>query len=308
MTMVCRFPMCYLLVLFSTLALLRHSVEAGSAQENAWVEPHDTEWKKRVAQNQRFLTRKGRESLRNEFGVRNRQLEEEEAQQRQYNTTNSNRIRGQQQQTAQNEERRQEDRRDLRVDSTVPSLNVLVCLVQWSNHPDRNEAVSVEDYRKLFNGEGRDADLYPGGSVKEYFEAMSYGEFTINFEVTDWIMTDYTEQQFTADGSQGRTQELQTAFEPVLEWLDNSFFDFSKFDNNYDRLLDLTIFLHSGYDGSIGAKDCETEMKPGQRVASHARTGADLSTWRSSSQFELGAYAVSSVRFGSVPFRSRKGG
>ena len=287
--MLYRFPMCSLLVVISsTFAfLLCHSVvEAGPYQENAWVEPHDVKWKKRVAQNQRFLTRNGRESLRNELEVRNRELEEEE-----YTTTNPNQIRGQQK--SQNEERR----RDLQgPDSTVPSLNVLVCLVQWTNHPDRNKAVSVEDYKKLFNGAGRDADLYPGGSVKEYFEAMSYGEFTINFEVTDWVMTDYTEQQFTADGSQGRTQELQAAFEPVLEYLDNEFFDFKPFDSDFDRRLDLTVFLHSGYDGTSGGTDCETGKTAQQRVASHARTGADLSTWRSSSQIKLGAYVVSEVR------------
>jgi len=286
--MLYRFPMCSLLVVISsTFAfLLRHSVvEAGPYQENAWVEPHDVKWKKRVAQNQRFLTRNGRESLRNELEVRNRELEEEE-----YTTTNPNQIRGQQK--SQNEERR----RDLQApNSTVPSLNVLVCLVQWTNHPDRNKAVSVEDYKKLFNGAGRDADLYPGGSVKEYFEAMSYGEFTINFEVTDWVMTDYTEQQFTADGSQGRTQELQAAFEPVLEYLDNEFFDFKPFDSDFDRRLDLTVFLHSGYDGTSGGTDCETGKTAQQRVASHARTGADLSTWRSSSQIKLGAYVVASA-------------
>ena len=285
--------MCSLLVLLvlATLSLLCYSVvEADPYQENAWVEPHDAEWKKRVAHNQRFLTRNGRESLRNELKVRNRELEEEENA-----TTNSNQIRGQQHQhqTAQNEDQR----RDLQgPDSTVPSLNVLVCLVQWTNHPDRNNAVSVEDYKKLFNGAGRDADLYPGGSVKEYFEAMSYGDFTINFEVTDWVMTDYTEQQFTADGSQGRTQELQAAFEPVLEYLNNEFFDFRPFDSDFDRRLDLTVFLHSGYDGSSGGTDCETGKTAKQRVASHARTGADLSTWRSNSQIKLGAYVVSKVR------------
>lgn len=122
---------------------------------------------------------------------------------------------------------------------------------------------------------------------------MSYGEFSVNFQVTDWIMTDYTEQQFTADGSQGRTQALQEAFKPALDFLDDDFFNFRPFDGDYDRSIDLTVFLHSGYDGSIaGAADCETGKTSTQRVASHARTGADQSTWLSKAGYRLGAYAV----------------
>ena len=209
-----------------------------------------------------------------DMAVRQRQLEKEN------NYENHSNIRGPQE-------------RLLEVDSSVSELNVLVVLLQWTNHPNRHTAVSRESYDKMFNGEGRDADLYPGGSVKEYFEAMSYGEFKVNFEVTDWIMTDYTEQQFTADGSQGRTPALQEAFRPALEFLDDDFFNFRPFDGNYDRNLDLTIFLHSGYDGSIGATDCETGKTNTERVASHARLGALESTWRSKAGYTLGPYAVS---------------
>jgi len=87
--------------------------------------------------------------------------------------------------------------RELAVDSTGPVLNVLVCLMQWTNHPDRNTAIPVDDHRNLFNGDGRDPTLFPGGTVSDYFKTMSYGDFQIKFEVTDWIMTDYAERFIT---------------------------------------------------------------------------------------------------------------
>ena len=261
-------------------------------------EKHDDKWKEEVARNRRFLTRKSRESFRQELEVRNRRMTEEEQQQEQTQQQQEQQQQSNQQPREQQRKQEQEqERRDLTLTATGPVLNVLVCLMQWTNHPDRDKAVPVQDYDAIFNNDGRDATLFPGGTVKDYFDTISYGDFTMNFEVTPWIMTDYTEQQYTADGSQGRTQEIQDAFAPVLEWLDDDFYDFKQFDSNYDRKIDLTIFLHSGYDGSISGTDCETGKTNKERVASHARTGADVSDWVSNSGYRLGAYVVSSVQF-----------
>jgi hypothetical protein len=242
-------------------------------------------WKEQIATNRQFLTRKGRASMARSKS----KLKSHQQQSSRRTRTRTNRIRGEQQQ-----QQREREQRLLQADSSGPVLNVLVCLMQWTNHPTRNEAIPASDYEKLFNGDGRDPTLYPGGTVSDWFKTMSYGDFQINFEVTDWIMTEYTEQQFTADGSQGRTQELQEAFVPVLDYLDNDFFEFGKFDANLDRQIDLTVFLHSGYEGVIGEPDCETGAASTERIASHARAGADLSTWVSSDGTRLGPYAVSS--------------
>ena len=265
---------CLLLLCLTALVLLDHaSSQAYAATE--WAEPRDDKYFEQIEKNRRFLTKEGRKIV-HEKALRQRQLEEGN------DYENQSKLRG-----------RDAQNRALQADPSVPELNVVVVLLQWTNHPNRHKAVPRESYDKMFNGKGRDADLYPGGSVKEYFEAMSYGEFSVNFEVTDWIMTDYSEQHFTADGSQGRTQALQEAFRPALEFLDDDFFNWKSFDGDFDRSLDLTIFLHSGYEGAIDATDCETGMRNTQRIASHARTGADLSTWRSKAGYTLGPYAVS---------------
>ena len=187
--------------------------------------------------------------------------------------------------------------RQLQVDPRGPTLTVLVLLLQWSNHPTRNTAVPRDEYEQLFNGgTGRDPDLYPGGTVGNYFTTMSYGKFNIKFIVIDWILTEaYTEQTFTQDGSQGRTAALQQAFTPLLQYLDDDFFDFQQLDGNYDQILDLTLVVHSGYDGVLGKDDCETGMSAQQRIASHARAGVTFNpatSWLSAGGYRLGPYAV----------------
>lgn len=286
--MICRLSQS--LLLLAGLSVLYRSAEAmPRPDENTWEEPHDAKWAEQVAHNRLFLTSEGRESLRHNVEVRNRKLPVEDLQ-----NGNNNNDDNEDQQTRQTNQIRElrHDQRDLQLDSRVTPLNVLVCLVQWTNHPDRNTAVTAETYRQMFNGEGRDPDFYPGGTIGDYFKTMSYGDLEMNFEVTDWIMSEYDEQHFTADGSQGRTQELQEAFTPVLDYLDDDFFNFRDFDSDFDRRIDITIFMHSGYDGTTRGVDCETGKKYQERIASHARTGADLSDWVSRAGYRLGGYIV----------------
>ena len=298
-----------LLLLLSTLCIRNHSVDVSSAHQEipatadtaiiTATEKRDDKWEEQVARNRRFLTRKSRESLRRELEIRNRRIIPEEEEQQQS-----------QQQLNEQQQQQQQQQRQLKPTGQVV-LNVLVCLMQWTNHPDRDKAVAMEDYQAMFSNDGRDETLYPGGTLKDWFHTMSYGNFTMNFEVTPWIMTNYTEQEFnvthkrpepTANGTdqeytkqediewkkqkKEEQNELQRAFAPVLEYLDNDFYNFTK--------IDLTIFLHSGYDGSINGTDCETGKTQNQRVASHARKEADISEWVSSSGYKLGAYLVSS--------------
>jgi len=286
--MICRLSQS--LLLLAGLSVLYRSAEAMPRPDaNTWEEPHDAKWAEQVAHNRLFLTSEGRESLRHNVEVRNRKLPVEDLQ-----NGNNNNDDNENQQTRQTNQIRglRHDQRDLQLDPRGTPLNVLVCLVQWTNHPDRNTAVTAETYRQMFNGEGRDPDFYPGGTIGDYFKTMSYGDFEMNFEVTDWIMSEYDEQHFTADGTQGRTQELQEAFTPILDYLDDDFFNFRDFDSDFDRKIDITIFMHSGYDGTTRGVDCETGKTYQERIASHARTGADLSDWVSRAGFRLGGYIV----------------
>lgn len=153
---------------------IRHlpsSEHCGSMSEQE-CEEYDKSWG-RALKNRKFLTRKGRESLLQEEMERRKNL-------------------------SPSDQRRLQTGGVPNYPSTG-TFNIVVCLIQWSDHPNRN-TVPRSDYELLFNGKGRDSEKYPGGTVRDYFEAMSYGEFTINAHVTDWIMATAGEQTYTADG------------------------------------------------------------------------------------------------------------
>jgi M6 family metalloprotease-like protein len=175
--------------------------------------------------------------------------------------------------------------------------NVVVCLMNWSNHGDRN-TLSVADVETWFTGTGRDNPLHPGGSINDYFQAMSQGQFKLSVHVADWVQTSKTETLYTQDGSQGRTPEMQEAFQPVMEALEKTNIDFSLYDSDGDNEIDMTIFLHSGYDGLYPGDDCETGLTPQERIASQYRLRAYESTWESESGYKLGSYVVAPAYYG----------
>ncbi|KAL3924248.1 MAG: hypothetical protein SGILL_001161 [Bacillariaceae sp.] len=180
------------------------------------------------------------------------------------------------------------------------TMNVIVALMNWNNHGGRT-SLKKADVEKLFMGTGRD-EIHPGGSISDYFDTMSQGQFKLNVHVADWVKTTKSETFYTQDGSQGRTQELQEAFEPVMKSLDNKNFDFSKYDSNGDNEIDLTIFLHSGYDGIYPGKDCYTDVSPQDRVASHYRLRSSESKWVSKAGYKLGSYVVSPAYYGNCDY------
>jgi hypothetical protein len=197
---------------------------------------HDEdEWNK-IVRNRKFLTQKGRDDLATQ--KRQHQLQQRYG----YDTI----------QDSNDDQSRQLSP----LVAGARTLNVIICLMQWSNHGTRN-TLPVSDVQALFNGSGRDPK-WPGGTVNDFLEETSYGQFKLNAHVHNWVKTTFSEQHFTADGSQGRGQEIQEAFQPVLKSLEGSGVDLSQYDTDGDNEIDLTIFLHSGYDGVNPGDDCYT--------------------------------------------------
>jgi M6 family metalloprotease-like protein len=192
---------------------------------------------------------------------------------------------------------KQQKQRKLQVLSPVNgTLKILVVLVQWTNHVGNKTLIPKEDVEKLFNSDDLDEDLFPTGSVKRFFETMSYNAMSIEATVSDWIPTDNTEFFYSQMGDRGRDPGLQLAFDLPLRTLEATALPFSDFDQNGDGALDLTVFIHSGYDGRIGNVDCNTGATSEQRIAAHSLSSAQQSTWQSLVDGKvLGAYAVASA-------------
>jgi len=121
-------------------------VEHGPSRQEQQFHPlrylyqDDEEWN-RILRNRKFLTQKGRDEL----AALKRQRQTQHGQ---HHTLGDGRI--------------------LEVDPGPGTLNVLVCLVQWTNHGKRN-TLDPSEVKTLFTGSGRDATKWPGGTINDFF-------------------------------------------------------------------------------------------------------------------------------------------
>ncbi len=104
------------------------------------------------------------------------------------------------------------------------TFKVLVILVNWAARP---ETYSVETFDSLFFSR----DIYPGGSIADYFDEVSYGQISIEGDVYGW--------------TPGGVYTPSYYFEPLLYDLDQVI-DFSQYDGNGDGVVDAVIFIRSG--------------------------------------------------------------
>ncbi|MCP4632463.1 MAG: hypothetical protein GY855_06015, partial [candidate division Zixibacteria bacterium] len=109
-----------------------------------------------------------------------------------------------------------------RFDGTT--LKVLVILVSWTARP---QTYSVETFDSLFFSRG----VYPGGSIADYFDEVSYGQVSVEGYVHDWTL--------------GGAYSPSYDFEPLLNSLDSEI-DYSQYDGNGDGVVDAVIFIRSG--------------------------------------------------------------
>src|SRR6056300_1444044 len=88
------------------------------------------------------------------------------------------------------------------------TLHNLVLLLKFSDQASRT-LPSQSDISKLYNSatptkSGANADVAPTGSVRQVYLENSYGKFTIETTVTEWITLPHTEEYY-AGGNHGFT-------------------------------------------------------------------------------------------------------
>jgi len=104
------------------------------------------------------------------------------------------------------------------------TLKVLVILVEWSDRPG---TYSKEAFDSVFFSR----DVFPNGSIADYYYEVSYGQLNIDGEVMDWY--DAGTYTFSFD------------FEELLPVLD-SIIDYSQFDGDNNGDVDAVTFIRSG--------------------------------------------------------------
>ena len=197
--------------------------------------------------------------------------------------------------------------------TTTTTMNILVVLLQWEDHTsDVKTLLPREHYDALFNGnvpqtsglsDEEYKDMIKTNSIQYYLDINSHGKFHVTFHVQDWIMTNGTESYYS-DGTFGIPQpfssnrpQLRQAFAYVLDQLElTTNINYTMFDEDDDGVMDNVLFLHSGYDASVGNWDCDTGAEWEDRIWSHATGPRHGYQWTSTKTgISLGSYAISAA-------------
>lgn len=104
------------------------------------------------------------------------------------------------------------------------TLKLLVILVEWSDRPG---TYSRETIDSLFFSR----NVFPGGSVADYFYEVSYGQLTFVGDVIEWYDAGIYSPSFDF-------AQLFAVLDPII--------DYSQYDYDQDNNVDAVTFLRSG--------------------------------------------------------------
>lgn len=127
------------------------------------------------------------------------------------------------------------------------SIRVVVLLVRFSDHTNKQDLPTREYFEDFFNGEGTEM-----GSVKEWLRFNSVGRYRVHFKVREWVTLPNTEK-FYAAGSSAWDTDFNPIIAPLLNEIDND--PAHKWSPDYiDEFgkLNHLVVVHSGYMAEVG--------------------------------------------------------
>jgi len=104
------------------------------------------------------------------------------------------------------------------------SARLLVILVEWDMRPGTYTRETIDSMLFL-------RDEYPGGSLADYYNEVSYGQLTLTGDVYDWYNAGHYSTNF----------EFETLLPVIDAWV-----DYSQYDGNHDGYVDAICFIRSG--------------------------------------------------------------
>lgn len=145
------------------------------------------------------------------------------------------------------------------VTSFSPFGNVrgLIVLVDF---PDRKfslpDSLIQKKFSRMYNEEGySDSDIFNGrklkatGSVRDYFSAQSFGQFTPQFDIIGPITAKNGYAYYGSNGSTGKddSRNAQKLVNEILEYLHyDSSIDLNTYDSDGNREIDFMGFIYAG--------------------------------------------------------------
>lgn len=164
-----------------------------------------------------------------------------------------NRERHLQKQRERRKKRRLQNQHGRQLNPSIGTFKALVLLVRFPGDENKRLA-DISHLDTVFNGrrgpdgEFVDDEINPVGSIAEYMHYASLGQYHVKFEFAskDWEMAPQSDSYY-ANKQSGRLGglEMQETIAWKLDELDEQGFDFSKYDADEDKELDLVVALHS---------------------------------------------------------------
>jgi M6 family metalloprotease-like protein len=137
---------------------------------------------------------------------------------------------------------------------TAGCVKNLVVLCRFSDHALGVKTRSRADYDMLFNAFKGHPILAPTGSVRDYYEEVSYGALMLESTVVGWVTLPHSESYY-AHGSDGLNnaypRNAQGMVEDALKLVD-PLINFADFDSDDDGYIDTITIIHSGYGAETG--------------------------------------------------------
>ncbi|MBD3372020.1 MAG: M6 family metalloprotease domain-containing protein [Candidatus Coatesbacteria bacterium] len=138
---------------------------------------------------------------------------------------------------------------------TPPLMGAVAVLVQFPDHLAHTGAHPQSAYQELLFSQG----VYPTGSLRDYWNTVSYGQFDLSGDVAGWFTTvdnynyNYNDQNFGLSwGGSEVARAAALLADPTV--------DFGQFDNDGpdgipnsgddDGIVDLFMVYHAGPDGA----------------------------------------------------------
>lgn len=106
-------------------------------------------------------------------------------------------------------------------------FRLLVIPIHWGDRPGTYSQQTLDSF--FFS-----RNVYPGGSVADYFDEVSYGQISVTGDVMEW--------------------QMLGSYDPYISWIEfesvfylvDPLVDFSQYDGNNDGVVDAVLLLRSG--------------------------------------------------------------
>jgi len=129
--------------------------------------------------------------------------------------------------------------------SRLPTIGVMKNLVVLVEFSDLASTRTKEEYEALFNTVGYNVDGAQG-SVKDYYDEVSYNALDVQSVVTDWVTLDHGYAFYGRNDVTGYDRKPREMVEEALAKLDAGGFDFSTLDADNDGWVDGLTIIHAG--------------------------------------------------------------